>query len=79
VKLKTFVCKNLFGQYRCIAIGIDPAKADHLPSLTYDASAAHALMRALGEFAGDHTNLPLCITRRADEILAEWGYGDGCG
>lgn len=43
---------------------------------SHDAAAAHALMQALGEFAGDHTNLPLCITRRADDILAEWGYGD---
>jgi hypothetical protein len=79
MKLKTSACKNLIGQYQCIAIGIDPAKADHLPSLTYDAAASHALMQSLNEHVGDHTNLSLCITRRAGDILAEWGYGDGRG
>jgi hypothetical protein len=43
---------------------------------SHDAAAAHALLQSLNEHVGDHTNLSLCIIRRAGDLLEEWGYGD---
>lgn len=68
MKLKT-VLKN--GSLdRTGSVGIYFGNCEH------DAAAAHALLQSLNEHVGDHTNLSLCIIRRAGDILAEWGYGD---
>lgn len=64
---------------------VPKADTDFFPGmeLKHDAAAAHALLIAMGEADPDSdyrlgTELQR-IRTRADEILAEWGYGDGCG
>lgn len=56
---------------------------------TYDAAVAHALVQAINEIGvtKDGMYAECCVTRdtrsflwdRAQELLTEWGYGDGCG
>ncbi|MGE7139714.1 hypothetical protein ACQKIE_18965 [Luteibacter sp. NPDC031894] len=46
-------------------------------NVEHDAAMAHALVQAIRT----HCHEVFCdrIEETADEILAEWGYGDGCG
>ncbi|MGE7138355.1 hypothetical protein ACQKIE_12070 [Luteibacter sp. NPDC031894] len=48
---------------------------DAMPAFEHDAAAAHALMIAMDEQQLIAYRLAVAaIKRRADEILAEWGY-----
>lgn len=57
---------------------VSPSSVDGFDELRHDAAAAHALMKALGEYEGAENGeaniYAMRIHRRADELMQQWGY-----
>lgn len=48
--------------------------------IAHDAVVAHALVQAMKEMDFDAFCTPVqALSQRANELMKEWGFGDGCG